>query len=252
VPPLVAVPTTAGTGSEVQSFAVLTRGSDRAKVACGADGLMPRVAILDRRLTVSAPPEVTAIAGLDALGHALETAVTTVGTLASRARAREAFGLLWRALPRVLATPSDLAARGEMLRGACLAGQAIEASMLGAAHAAANPLSTRFGLPHGVAVATMLASVIRYNAEVPEVADTYALLAADVAIEPATAAGLAAAVEELVRRILPRRDRPAWLLGKGMVEALGVDAAGQWTGTFNPRAVDAAAFAALYRAAGVR
>ncbi|MCB9664622.1 MAG: iron-containing alcohol dehydrogenase [Alphaproteobacteria bacterium] len=243
--PLIAVPTTAGTGSEVQSFALVSRDGDHRKMACGAPGAMPRVAVLDPALTASAPRRTTILAGLDALVHALETAVTTVRTPASAAAAAEAFALIWPALPRVAADPHDLAARTAMLRGSCRAGQAIEASMLGAAHALANPVSARWGVPHGLAVATMAPGVIRFNAAVPEAAATCAALAASVGLG-ASADALAAALEGLLATLGVAGAPSAWTGLADALEDVSVDAAGQWTAGFNPRPLDEAAARALY------
>jgi alcohol dehydrogenase len=150
--PLIAVPTTAGTGSECQSYALIADEETHRKMACGDPKAAPRVALLDPELTVSQPRHVTACTGIDALAHALETAVTRRRNGLSVTFAREAFRLTVGHLERVLEAPGDLAARAQMQLGAALAGMAIEQSMLGAAHAAANPLTARFGVVHGRAV----------------------------------------------------------------------------------------------------
>lgn len=243
-PVVVAVPTTGGTGSEVQSFALVSRDDDAAKLACGSPHVMPRVALLDPRLSTSSPIAVTASAGVDALVHALEAAVTTVRTPASVEVAVEAFGSMWHALPAVLAAPDDLGARGHALRAACLAGAAIEASMLGAAHATANPLSAHHGLSHGVAVGRMIASVIRANTADPAAAATYGRLARAASIGD-DAAALADAVAHRVRRVLPGAWPPPGL----DPDRMATEAAGQWTLAFNPVALDPDALAGLYRAA---
>ncbi|MCB9681667.1 MAG: iron-containing alcohol dehydrogenase [Alphaproteobacteria bacterium] len=246
LPPLVAVPTTAGTGSEVQSFALISRATDHRKMACGATTAMPRTAILDADLTLSAPRSVTITAGLDALVHALETAVTTAGTDASRMVATQAFARLWPALPRAVERPDDLAARTQLLLGACQAGQAIEASMLGAAHAAANPLTARFDLDHGLAVAWMAPGVIRFNGAHPAVADRYAPLAAIAGVDGPE--GLAVALEGLLAQLGVAADLAGIGVRSRDVPALAEDAAGQWTAGFNPVPVTAADVEGFYRA----
>jgi alcohol dehydrogenase len=139
--PMIAVPTTAGTGSETQSFALISDAATHVKMACGDKKASFRVAILDPALTVSQPERVTALTGIDAISHALETYVTKVRNPASLAFSREAWLLLSENFARVLDDPTDLDARSGMQLGACFAGLAIENSMLGAAHALANPLT---------------------------------------------------------------------------------------------------------------
>src|SRR6266436_162906 len=163
--PLIAIPTTAGTGSECQSAALIVDEETHQKMACLDPKAAARIAILDPTLTLSQPPRVTACTGIDALAHALETAVTRKRNPLSAMFSREAFRLCVKALPEILLHPNDLEARGRMLLGAALAGMAIENSMLGAAHAAANPLTAHYGIVHGQAVGMMLPHVIRFNAE---------------------------------------------------------------------------------------
>ncbi len=138
--PMIAVPTTAGTGSEAQSYAVISDNATHVKMACGAPGAAFRVAILDTELTLSQPAAVAAAAGFDAIAHAVETAVTTRRTTISSLFSREAFRLLNGHYERVLSQPNDLEARGAMQLGAFYAGAAIENSMLGAAHGMRQPL----------------------------------------------------------------------------------------------------------------
>ena len=240
--PIVAVPTTAGTGSEAQSYTLISDDETHTKMACGAMGALPIVAILDARLTLTMPRQQTAITGLDAIVHAVESAVCTKRTQASWLLSHEAFTLLAVNLPMVLASPSDLQARRNMLRGAMLAGQAIEASMLGAAHASANPLTAQFDVPHGIAVATMLPHVIRYNTVDEETASLYASLAEPLGGGP---------LDGHIERLLTLADL-ATLQQLGVrhdaVAALASDAVEQWTGQFNPRPVNREAFIALYQA----
>ena len=161
--PMIAVPTTAGTGSEAQSYAVISDATTHMKMACGASGAAFRAAILDPELTRSQPPSVTAAAGFDAVAHAVETAVTTRRTEVSSIFSRAAFQLLTANYEHVLRSPDDLEARGGMHLGAFYAGVAIEQSMLGAAHACANPLTARYEITHGVALAILLPHVVRWN-----------------------------------------------------------------------------------------
>jgi alcohol dehydrogenase len=249
--PMIGVPTTAGTGSEAQSYALISDERTHAKMACGDPGLAFRVALLDPELTVSAPRGVTAAAGFDALAHAVETHVTTRRNQLSEMFSREAWRLLEGSYERVLAEPEDLEARARMLLGAHMAGAAIENSMLGAAHACANPLTARYGTEHGAAIAALLPTVVRWNA--PAAGTRYAeLLHASRrggSEESGAAEALARRLEELIAAgglasragaVGARRDDFA---------ALAEDAAGQWTGRFNPRPFDRAGALEVYERA---
>ena len=247
--PSIGIPTTAGTGSEAQSYAIISDAETHAKMACGDEKAAFRVAILDPLLTVSQPAAVTAVAGYDAISHAVEAFVTKNHTPESAQRAGEAWQLLEANYERVLKDPADVAARGAMLRGANLAGQAIELSMLGATHACANPLTAKYGTTHGIAIAVMLPHVVRWNGEV--VGDRYALLlrhSGRVFLDDPGDA-LASRLEQLARA----GGLPATLREIGVSEsdipALAADAATQWTGTHNPRAFDAEGARLLYLAA---
>src|SRR5438094_83673 len=176
--PFIAIPTTAGTGSECQSAALIVDDRTHQKMACLDPKAAARIAILDPRLTLSQPPRVTACAGMDAIAHALETAVANTRNALSIMYSSEAFKLCVRAFAEVVTHPKDLEARGQMLLGAALAGMAIENSMLGAAHAAANPLTAHFGIVHGQAVGLMLPHVIRFNAHQSQSRKAYSTVAA--------------------------------------------------------------------------
>ncbi len=253
--PLIAVPTTGGTGSECQSFALISDEHTHQKMACGDPKASARIAILDPELTVSQPPRVTACTGIDAIAHALETGVTRKRTAVSLLFSREAFKLTMAAFPRVLANPGDLEARGSMLLGAAWAGTAIENSMLGAAHSAANPLTAHFDVVHGLAVGLLLPHVVRYNGSDPGAAAAYVDLAVAAGVVPSSASP-AEAVEELARRIehlLALTGLPISLKACGVKEEsipqLSLEAASQWTAQFNPRPVGAADFEVIYRRA---
>ncbi len=253
--PFVAIPTTAGTGSECQSAALIADADTHMKMACLDTKAAARVAILDPSLTVSQPRHVTAHTGIDAIAHAVESAVSSRRNAISMMYSHEAFRLLAPSLPRVLANPADLEARGRMLLGAALAGTAIELSMLGAAHSAANPLTAHFGVVHGVAVGVMLPHVVRFNAVDPDVRFAYAELASAPELA-CVSDGLEQAVEALVNhleRLLDVAGIPSGLSAEGvredMIPTMAEEAARQWTANFNPRPITAADFEALYRAA---
>ena len=164
--PMIAIPTTAGTGSEAQSYAVIADATTHLKMACGDPKLAFAAAVIDPELTLSQPLAVTAAAGFDAIAHAVETAVTTRRTDVSALFSREAFRLLNSNYESVIQDPDNLTARSAMHLGAFYGGVAIEQSMLGAAHACANPLTARYQLTHGTALAILLPHVVRWNAAV--------------------------------------------------------------------------------------
>jgi alcohol dehydrogenase len=248
--PMIGIPTTAGTGSEAQSYAIIADAATRMKMACGDSSAAVRVAILDPELTASAPRHVTAMAGYDAIAHAVETAATSKRTPLSDMYSHQAWRLLKDAFERVLLHPADGEARGAMLLGAHLSGMAIEQSMLGAAHACANPLTARHNIAHGLALAILLPHVVRWNGGVA--ADRYAALLASPrrrARDEDAAESLAVRLEDLATAggINVR------LADSGVqaddLPGLAELASQQWTGTFNPRPFDAAGALEIYRAA---
>jgi alcohol dehydrogenase len=272
--PLIAIPTTAGTGSEAQSFAIIADAKTHMKMACGDKKAACRIAILDPDLTLSMPAGVTATTGIDAISHAVESYVTTKRNAISQLFARRAWRLLAQAFPVVTMNQSEsqipasaaraderggighaaaqlVAARGNMLLGSHLAGAAIENSMLGATHALANPLTAHFGVTHGVAIAVMLPHVIRYNSTV--VGALYGRLAADVGLCPLDDPRAGAQIADVIRRFATIAGLPSTLreceVDRVKFPQLAEEAARQWTGTFNPRPVDAQSLLELYEAA---
>ena len=247
--PSIGVPTTAGTGSEAQAYALISDTETHRKMACGDPKASFRIAILDPELTVSQPRAVAAAAGFDAISHAVESFVTKRRTAISDLFAREAWRLLEANFEVVLREPSNIEARGAMLLGAHEAGVAIEQSMLGATHACANPLTSRYGTTHAVAISVMLPHVVRWNSEV--IGERYAELlrvsgkavandaGSQLALrlrELAQAGGLPRALQSLK---VPREDLPI----------LAENATKEWTGTFNPRPLDASSAQLLYERA---
>jgi alcohol dehydrogenase len=223
-------------------------------MACGDPGAAFKIAILDPSLTVSQPAWVTAAAGFDAVSHAVESYVTTKRSVASEMFSLEAWRLLDAHYERVIDNPQDVEARSAMLLGAYWAGLAIENSMLGAAHACANPLTANYDTEHGIAIGLMLPHVVRWNGSVAgDRYDDLLKVSCDTP-EPSLAGGdrgemLARRLEQLLTTGgLPRR-----LEEIGVPEAdlprLADDAATQWTGQFNPRAFGAVAALELYRRA---
>ena len=249
--PMIAVPTTAGTGSEAQSYALISNAKTHVKMACGDPKAAFRLALLDPTLTVSQPFKVTAAAGFDAIAHAVETYVTTKRNAFSDAFAREAWLLLEHNYERVLAEPQDVEARGAMQLGACFAGLAIENSMLGATHACANPLTARYGTTHGEAIAMLLPAVVRWNGSIANerYADLLKLSSQASVVVDAPTEHLARRLEELAQAGgLLKSLRNAGVLQSDL-PLLADDAAKQWTGKFNPRSFDSSGAMEVYQCA---
>ncbi|MDH3745139.1 MAG: iron-containing alcohol dehydrogenase [Acidobacteriota bacterium] len=244
--PSVAIPATAGTGSEAQSYALITQAGTGRKMACGDLKARPRAVVLDPEVAVTAPRSVAAQAGLDALSHAVESMVTTRRNPVSTMLAREA----WRILAPALATARDhrggdsLAAVARLQLGAHLAGAAIESSMLGAAHAAANPLTTHHQIVHGEAVALMLPHVVRFNAQGGQgIDDLYRQL------ESGSGSALAGHIEKIRHQAGLAEQLRQCGVEKETLPELARAATEEWTGRFNPRDVTEKDFLRLYEAA---
>lgn len=250
--PMIAVPTTAGTGSETQSYALISDAKTHDKMACGDKRAACRVALLDPELTVTQPRRVTADTGIDAIAHAVETFVTRVRSSISACYSREAWRLLTGNFVRVLSDPADIEARGAMQLGASLAGLAIENSMLGAAHALANPLTAKHGVVHGEAVGLLLPHVVRFNAQMCET--QYAALLESASQAPGMPrSGGSAAVADYLAGLTQQAGLPTKLsllrVPREALPALAVEAQKQWTAGFNPRPTTTELLLAIYEAA---
>jgi len=250
--PMIGIPTTSGTGSEAQSYALISDSESHIKMACGNPDAAFRIALLDPALTVSQPESITATSGFDAIAHAVETYVTRKRNPLSDVFSREAWALLEANYEIVLAEPQNLEARAAMQLGAYFAGVAIENSMLGATHACANPLTARYGTSHGAAIAMLLPSVVRWNG--PVAAKRYSELLRFAGIDPNL--GSEGPAEMLARRL--EQLAAAGGLQGGLTQAgiplsdlpmLAGEAAAQWTGGFNPRAFDKAGAMEVYEKA---
>ena len=239
--PSIGVPTTAGTGSEAQSYALISHAETHKKMACGDRKARFRIVLLDPELTEGLPREVASVTGIDALAHAIESYVCTKRNEISRMFSRQAWALMSRSFEQVLSGEATVSERGDMLLGAHLAGAAIEASMLGAAHACANPLTAKYGITHGVAVGLMLSTVVRYNAQTG--------LYDGLDAKRGGADELASWVEMLTLEAgFPRSLSEAGIEERN-IEDLAELACEEWTGTFNPRPLGMSDFEELYDAA---
>ncbi|MFM7148726.1 MAG: iron-containing alcohol dehydrogenase, partial [Gemmataceae bacterium] len=249
--PSVGVPTTAGTGSESQCYALIADDKTHLKMACGDRKAAFQVCLLDPELTVSLPASITAISGLDAITHAIESYVCLRRNPVSQIFSLEAWRLLNQSFEHVLRSPEKVDFRGQMQLGASWAGLAIENSMLGAAHACANPITAHYGLVHGLAVAILLPHVIRFNSQ--KVGHLYSDLVQghqNSGMDPAQAS------EYLANRILVFLEMaglPVTLrdcgVSKEILFILAEEASQQWTGKFNPVPVSEDDLLSLYQSA---
>jgi alcohol dehydrogenase class IV len=248
--PLILVPTTAGTGSEVTPVAVITTG-ETTKAGISSAALLPDVAVLDAELTVGLPAHVTAMTGIDAMVHAIEAYTSKIRkNPLSDTLAKQALLLLCANQRRVLSHPGDLGAREAMLLGATLAGQAFANSPVAAVHALAYPLGGHYHMPHGLSNALMLPAVLRFNRQAVE--SQYLELAALLPQPESSFDGFVAWFEALIRDAelpvnlaeaqVPEQDLPMLAADAMQQQRLLVN---------NPVPVDEAAANALYRAAWI-
>ncbi len=241
--PSIGIPTTIGTGSEAQSYALISQEDTHIKMACGDKKAQFRTVVLDPTLTQSLPRKVAAITGIDAIAHAVESYVCTRRNPMSQMFSLQAWNLLNEHYESALERHErqNNEARGKMLFGAYLAGLGIENSMLGAAHACANPLTARYGITHGIAVSLMLPHVIRFNKEVVEglYSEFYAADTIADRIDHLKRIGeLPNTIQEChVQNSVDSNDIPA----------LADDAVHQWTAQFNPRPLDIRDIIDLYK-----
>jgi alcohol dehydrogenase class IV len=176
--PLVLVPTTAGTGSEVTTVSIITVGEEE-KRGVSSPVILPDIGVLDAELTLGLPTPITAATGVDAMVHAIEAyaSANVNNNPISRMLSREALRLLGANIRKVVNEPSDVDARGAMLLGSMFAGQAFANSPVAAVHALAYPIGGTFHVPHGLSNALVLPHVLRFNA--PDAYALYAEIAAD-------------------------------------------------------------------------
>jgi alcohol dehydrogenase class IV len=253
VAPLVCVPTTAGTGSEVTVFAVITDRQRPFKMAIGSAHLLPRVAICDPDLTVSMPQPLTAATGMDALTHAIECYTNTVYHPVSKALSLEAVRLVGRALRRAYAQGRDLGARTEMLLASTMAAMAFTRTRLGNVHAMSHPVGAHFNVPHGLANALLLPYVMDWN--LPGCLDTFPPVAAALGeptdgLAPRAAAMVAVdAVRQLARDLgIPERLREVGVTRESL-PVLARDAMQSGNVLVNPRATSHDEMVALFERA---
>ena len=178
--PIIAIPTTSGTGSETNNWGVIDDPIRQCKFYVGDASTTPVCAILDPELTIGLPPRPTAGTGIDALTHAIESLTSKGRTPVSAAYAHEAIKLISKALPVAFKEGSNVEARGDMLLGAHMAGLALTLSGLGLVHGIAHSVSAHVGAAHGEALAAVLAEVMEFNSQA--VAPIYATVANDMGV----------------------------------------------------------------------
>lgn len=253
--PLIQVPTTAGTGSEVTPIAIVTTGETR-KLGVVSPLLLPDLALLDADLTLGLPAAVSAATGIDAMVHAIEAYTSKLKkNPLSDLLAREALHLLAANLDRVVHNGADREARQAMLLGACLAGQAFANAPVAAVHALAYPLGGHFHIPHGLSNALVLPHVARFNAAAASAlyAELAPLLLGE-RLRGGDSASLAAQFIDELAQLSPRCGLPTRLRDVGVAQAmlprLAADALQQQRLLVNnPREVSEAEALAIYRAA---
>jgi alcohol dehydrogenase class IV len=199
--PLVLVPTTAGTGSEVTAVSILTTGAEEKK-GIVSPIILPDVALLDAELTVGLPASITAATGVDAMVHAIEayTSTNANNNPISKILAVQALDLLGANIREVVRNGSNIEARGSMLLGAMLAGQAFANAPVAAVHALAYPIGSLFHVPHGLSNALVLAEVMRFNA--PRCGQAYAELAPHIFPHIGTNRSVSEICDDFVARLV--------------------------------------------------
>jgi alcohol dehydrogenase class IV len=198
-PPVIAVPTTAGTGAETNGFGVIEDPHAHRKVYIGHSSVRPRIAVLDPELTLGLPSKVTAASGFDALVHGIESLASLSANPVSAAYATQAVTMLGQWLPVVHRDGGDLEARARVMAGAHLAGRALTLSGLGLVHGIAHALTAHAGIPHGVALAAVMEEVMVFSTAAA--AEAYETTARALRVTPSAGRGWAGAAIEAVHRI---------------------------------------------------
>lgn len=215
--PIIAVPTTSGTGSETNNWGVIDDPIRQCKFYVGDASTTPVVAILDPELTLGLPARPTAGTGIDALTHAIESLTSKGSTAISAAYAHQAIKLISKALPIAYKDGKNVDARGEMLMGAHLAGLALTLSGLGLVHGVAHSVSATVGAAHGEALATVLPEVMEFNSRVSD--NVYASIGYDMGVS-ADSATVISAVRDLSDEIQIRNSLSHYGVTPDLVELI--------------------------------
>jgi len=245
-PPLIAIPTTAGTGAEATMGAVISDPETHRKIDVVSPLMAPRLALVDPELTATLPPALTAATGMDALTHSIEGCTATLAYAATDALHLKAIELLGLHLPRAYRDGADKEARGQVMLASMIAGIGFPNSGLGAVHGLALPLGGQFNIPHGVANAILLPHVMRYN--LPACRERLKAVAAALGARKTGQAAIDRVLE--LRREMSIPALRSFGVGSQHIKMLVHDALGRNSNcATNPRPVNPAAAARMYRAA---
>lgn len=237
--PVVAVPTTAGTGSEVSKFIVITDTRRKVKMLIGGETLIPKVAILDGELTLMVPPDVTAATGMDALTHAIEAYISKKAQPATGVQALSAIKLISENLAKAVQNGENMDARNNMLFAQMQAGLAFSNASVALVHAMSRPLGAYFGVPHGLANAILLTRVMEYNRaacaeKFKDIAETMGENTSGLSIREASNLAVKAVKELYAETGLPVKLRDVGVKEE-MIETLAKDAIKSGSALVNPR-----------------
>ncbi|SKA73767.1 alcohol dehydrogenase [Paucidesulfovibrio gracilis DSM 16080] len=248
--PLISIPTTAGTASEITRFTVITDTEQKIKMSLQGTALIPSVALLDPQLTVTMPQHVTAATGMDALTHAIEAYISKLATPMSDLHALEAIRLIGANLIKAVDSPDNMAAREAMLRGQMHAGLAFSNASVALVHSMSRPLGALFGIAHGQANAMLLPVVMDFNRSAA--ADRYRHIAEALGenVQELSARDAAKttvlSVEELFEETGLEQHLSAYGVQEKDIARLAKDAMESASTAFNPRKADLESVAAIY------
>lgn len=253
--PVIAIPTTAGTGSEATIWAVISEKTSKIKYGVGGPHMTSDLALLDPDLSVTLPPRLTAVTGLDALAHALESYVNRATQPFSEALSEKSMELVARSLRTAVWGGNDLAARSDMLLASTLAAAAFNSTRLGLAHALAMPLGAKAKIPHGDVVSILLPEVNRFNVvgnleKFARIARIFGESVEGMSLRTAADAGVAV-VEQLVTDVAAPRKLSEYGVTPEDLPELAEDAMRSGAGNIvvNPRATTAADLVGIMRRA---
>lgn len=236
----VAVPTTSGTGSEVTDFSVITDADKGIKYPIVDESLLPDVAVLDAKLTVTVPKAITAYTGMDVLTHAIEALVSKNATDFSDASAEKSIKLVRDNLLKIYKNPTDMDGRQAMHNASCLAGVAFNNAGLGLNHGMAHALGGKFHIPHGKANAVLLPYVMGFNAgcydQLTEHAHSYARIARLIHVDSSSIRQSALNLIRSVKKFIKELELPATIREMGISEDEFMDAVDEMAqAAFNDR-----------------
>jgi alcohol dehydrogenase class IV len=253
-PPLIAIPTTAGTGSEVTNVAILSDKVAQLKKGIISDYLLPDVALVSPQMTLTCPRSVTAASGVDALVHAIESYLSVNASPITDALAIGAINLITKALPKAYANPSNLQAREDMATASLMAGMAFGNAGVGAVHALAYPLGGRFNIAHGVSNALLLPYVMTWNKmacveRMQDIAEAMGVQTAHLSAKEAADKAVEAMTELCAAVEIPSGLR-SFGIPEDAIPAMALEAAGiERLMRNNPRKLSAIDIEKIYRAA---